>query len=203
MRSPAPSDWTATPTAKPRVTPGPGGNRLSQIRAVGIPLSITNHAETRDPDSVDNYNASGRVPEESDRAEVDLATDGLEVLDLVLDVVSGGLVDLLGAAGAALVDEDQPVLTTTPHPDGLLSRDRHALQAIFSARIRLPWRDGSNRSMYLEIVDIDSVSMTPRGVCVRHFNEDGCARARPSERIRDATLLLERKVDYGVRYRGI
>ena len=53
-RSPAPADWTAAPTAKPRVTPEPGGNRLSQIRAVGIPLSNTKHAKTGGSDSVDN-----------------------------------------------------------------------------------------------------------------------------------------------------
>ena len=62
MRSCAPPDWTATPTVKPRVTPEPGWNRLSQIRAIGIALSVTNHAETWGSDSVDNYTWVSRLP---------------------------------------------------------------------------------------------------------------------------------------------
>ena len=51
MRSSAAPDRTATPTAKPRVAPEPGGNRPSQVRSVGVPLSNPNHVESGRSDS--------------------------------------------------------------------------------------------------------------------------------------------------------
>jgi nucleotidyltransferase AbiEii toxin of type IV toxin-antitoxin system len=68
MHSTAPPDRTATPTGKPRGTPEPGGNRLSQIRAVGVPLSNTNHAENGGSDSVDNYTYPSTRPHQRETA---------------------------------------------------------------------------------------------------------------------------------------
>jgi hypothetical protein len=53
------------------------------------------------------YAAVG-VPQQRDPAELQRLANGLHILHHVLHRVLGGVFELLGAAGAALVDENQP-----------------------------------------------------------------------------------------------